>query len=156
MTEDSGDVIARLADKHRATLDRLAEIDGPVSLADRIRAAITQRRALAEALDGETWTVTPDDTEACIATSGGRFGCYDTDDDTPIGLLDLAEARLIADGDPAQTIRRCAADLALLDAHLGYYLDEDDDEHLPIPTLSILAHAYGLTALANGSEVETS
>lgn len=40
--------------------------------------------------------------------------------------------------DPARMLRRVEALRKLLDAHLGYYLD-GDDENLPIRTVTILA-----------------
>lgn len=44
---------------------------------------------------------------------------------------------------PSVVIRRCDADLKLLDAHLGYY-GPGADESFPVPALSILAEAYGV------------
>lgn len=50
-------------------------------------------------------------------------------------------AEHIARHDPARVLRDVAAKRKLLDAHLGYYLD-GDDENLPIPTITILAGAW--------------
>jgi hypothetical protein len=45
---------------------------------------------------------------------------------------------------PSTVIRDCDADLKMLDAHLAYY-GPGDDESFPVPVLSILAEAYGIT-----------
>ncbi|GAA4209636.1 hypothetical protein GCM10022252_76440 [Streptosporangium oxazolinicum] len=47
----------------------------------------------------------------------------------------------IARHDPARALRMVEAVRKLLDAHVGYYGD-GDDENLPIPTISILARIW--------------
>ncbi|MER5649651.1 DUF6221 family protein [Streptosporangium sp. NPDC002524] len=67
--------------------------------------------------------------EAGIAVAAGPW----SDGFLPDGLRDH-----IARHDPARTLRLVEALRKLLEAHLGYYGD-GDDEYLPVPTISILA-----------------
>jgi hypothetical protein len=102
------------------------------TLVDKLRAAIEQRKMIAEAATSGEWL---DD--------GGIHVGHPTN---PIvdHVYDSANYAFIVANQPGVILRDCVKDLALLDAHLGYY-GELDDEHLPSPTLTILAEAYGIT-----------
>lgn len=100
--------------------------------ATRLRAAIEERRAVAEA-----------------ATQGEWIPEGDIYVGHPMNVIvdwvrqDEDAAHIVAN-QPSAVLRRCEADLKLLGAHIGYY-GTGDDEGYPIPTLSILAKAYGIT-----------
>lgn len=102
-----------------------------MTLADRLRSAIDERKKLAEA-----------------ATQGEWIPEGDIYVGHPMNVIvdwvhqDEDLAHIVAN-QPGAVLRRCEADLKLLDAHIDYY-GTDDDEGYPIPTLSILAEAYGV------------
>lgn len=101
-------------------------------LATRLRAAIEERRAGAEAATQGEWI-----------NEGSIYVGHPTNNIVDRILADEDEEHIVAN-QPSQIIRDCEAHLKLIDAHIDYY-GRDDDEGYPIPTLSILAEAYGIT-----------
>lgn len=96
-----------------------AELAG---LVEQLRAAIASRRALAEAIEYRDWSpVEADDgmlwhLDAPTGSENSRTKIAESCGCCSIGTLTEAEARHTAANDPASTIRRCDAELAILDA----------------------------------------
>jgi hypothetical protein len=128
-----------------------------------LRAEITHRKAVAEKATEGPWVDLGPDGEGDAHQIHGAPSDDPTDlvwdedrQDLVPGLRPIAtlrhddgggvwreeDAEHIVLNQPEQIIRDCDKDLALLDAYVGYYLDADD-EHLPVPVVTILAKAYG-------------
>jgi hypothetical protein len=103
-----------------------------------LRFTIEGDKAVAEALDGETWSAVKGSGDWHIQTSQGQsFG-----GDVEYGELDPNEADHIQRHDPRGTIARCEAELALL------------DEMIPtIEELDYIAMSEGLGSMAFGEPV---
>lgn len=115
-----------------------------------LRAQILARKDAAEQATGTAWRV--EETLVERPDGGGDEVARLIDAERGDTLVEVTFGRPsltsydlqhMALNDPAQVIRDCEADLALLDAHLGYY-GAGDDEFFPIPTLRILTTKYGI------------
>lgn len=142
-----------------------------MTLVDRLRAAIEERKVLAEVLDGESWTAVHDCGGDSYISQGGSSGIGRDEDSSgaDFGLLDPAEANLMETNSPSAVLRRCKADLALLDEHARVWLENQwvegvDGRHLasvpvcrtceppkqllgpvwPCRTIVLLAEGYGI------------
>ena len=102
-----------------------------MTLADRLRSAIEERKELAESATQGEWI-----------PEGDIYVGHPMNVVVDWVRQDEDAAHIVAN-QPSTVLRRCQADLKLLDAHIDYY-GTDDDEGYPIPTLSILAEAYGV------------